>query len=85
MESISILNQIVIQMPFVGVLVLALWKLQRELTRVQEARVQDANKVVEKVLSVVQSIDRNTAAVEQLYSRRGADSMTDRTRDPRRS
>lgn len=62
-----------IQMGFLGPVVaglaVAVWRLQQQLTRVQEDRVNDAQKAVERIYALKGSVDDLSDVVERLCQR----------------
>ena len=52
--------------PIVVVLCVALWRLQQQLSTVQQERVSDAQKAIERIYTLKESVDALTAAVEEI-------------------
>lgn len=65
-DAVANLVQMGILGPIVVVLGYMLYRSQQQLNKVQGARVSDAQKVVDRLLALQQSIDNNTAATQEM-------------------
>lgn len=65
-DAIANLVQMGVLGPIAVVLGYALFHTQRQLNKVQAARVQDSQKVVDRLMALQQSIDANTTATQEM-------------------